>query len=101
MSWVDGPGAGRQFGGCDGVVRHFRHGVRDGLADGVQSGQRTVHLHQAAHLQRAKVDGGDPEALDDRAEQFFGVLVVAGVEQDPATGVGDPEFFKVDESSGC
>jgi hypothetical protein len=52
--------------------------VRDGLSDGVQSGQGSVYLHQAAHSKGTEVDGREPEAVDDRAEQFFGVLVVAG-----------------------
>jgi len=63
--------------------------VTDGLPDGVQPGQRTVNLHQAAHSKGTEINGREPEVVDDRAEPFFGVLVVAGVEQDPTTGVGD------------
>jgi hypothetical protein len=41
------------------------------------------------HLQGTRVDGGEPEALDHRAEQFFGALVVASVKQDAPASAGD------------
>jgi len=51
----------------------------------VESGQGSaVDLHQAAHPQRAQVDGGEAEVFDDGAEGLLGLLVVARVEQDPA-----------------
>jgi hypothetical protein len=81
MGWVDDPCPSWYFG-CDRVDRRCRHGVSDGFPDGVQSGQGTVYLQQAAHSKGTKIDGREPEVVDDRAEQFFGALVIAGVVQE-------------------
>src|SRR5260370_39905944 len=57
------------------------------LLEGMQSGERTTELHQAAAFAKsADVDSGEAELLDQRADTAVGLGVVPGEEHDLPTG---------------
>ena len=57
------------------------------LLEGMQSGERTTELHQAAAFAKsAQIDSGEAELLDQRGDTVVGFGVVAGEEYDLPTG---------------
>ena len=57
------------------------------LLEGMEPGEGTTELHQAAAFaQSANVDGGEAELLDQRGDTVVGFGVVAGEEHDLPTG---------------